>query len=131
MKKALLTFVFSFIIISIYAQSNAVSQRIMHGVLAPDGSVAMTITDDFKEETIKLKSVINFYKYQLLDTKTSEPVLTSSNRGKECTFDKSKISTGNYKLRVYTKNFIITSKIAISTSSWLIKSNNSIAAVND
>lgn len=131
MKKALLTFVFGFIIISISAQSNKTAERIMHGILAPDGSVAMTVTHDFKEETIKLKSVTNFYKYQLLDSKTSEPVLTSSNRGKECTFDKSQISTGNYKLRVFTKNFIITSKIAISTSSWLLKSNNSVATLND
>ena len=121
MKKALFTFVFSFIIISIYAQSNETAQRKTHGVLAPDGSVAITITDDFKEDTIELKSAMNFYKYQILDTQTNEPVLTSSNNGKECTFDTSKITAGNYKLRLYTKKFIITSKIAISKSRWVEK----------
>ena len=131
MKKALLTLVFSFIIISLYAQSKETTQRKTHGFLAPDGSIAMTITDDFKEGTIELKSAQNFYKYQLLDTKTNETVLTSLNKGKECVFSKSKIATGNYKLRLYTKNFIITSKIAINTLSWLEKSGNIVASVND
>ena len=131
MKKALLSFVFSFIIISLYAQSNETAQRKTHGVLAPDGSVAITVTDDFKEDTIELKSALNFYKYQILDIQTNESVLTSSNNGKECKFNTSKITAGNYKLRLYTKNFIITSRIAINTLSWLGKSNNSVAAIND
>ena len=47
------------------------------------------------------------------------------------TFDKSKVTVGNYNLRLYTENFIITSKIAITTSSWLDKSTNNTVAVND
>ena len=113
------------------AQSNESVQRKMHAVLALDGSVAMTVTDDAKDDTIELKSVTNFYKYQLLDTETGEPVFTASNRGKECTLDKSKIAAGKYKLRLYTRNFIITSNIDIATSSWLKNSSNIVVAVND
>ena len=131
MKKVLLSFVFSFIIISLNAQSNEKAQRKTHSILAPDGSLAMTITDDSRQAIIKLESVINFYKYQLLDTETNEPVFTASNRGKECTLDKSKITEGTYNLRLYTRNFVITSKIDITTSSWLKKSRNTVVAVND
>jgi len=131
LKKLLLAFVFTFIAISMNAQSNESAQRKMHAVLALDGSVAMTVTDDAKDDTIELKSVTNFYKYQLLDTETGEPVFTASNRGKECTLDKSKIAAGKYKLRLYTRNFIITSNIDIATSSWLKNSSNIVVAVND
>lgn len=131
MKKALLTFVLSFIIISLNAQSNEKPLRKTQEVHAPDGSLAITITDDSRHSTIKLASVTNFYKYQLLDTETHEPVFTASNRGKEGTLDKSKIAAGNYKLRVYTRNFIITSKIDIANSSWIKKSGNILVAVND
>lgn len=131
MKKVLLTFVFSLIIISLQAQSKEKAQRKTQEVHAPDGSLAMTITNDSRKATIKLASVTNFYKYQLLDLETNEPVFTASNRGKECTLDKSKIVAGTYKLRLYTRNFIITSNIDIPTSSWLKKSNNIEVAVND
>lgn len=131
MKKALLTIVLSFIIISLNAQSNEKPLRKTQEVHAPDGSLAMTITDDSRHTTIKLKSVTNFYKYQLLDTETNEPVFTASNRGKEGSLDKSKIAVGNYKLRLYTRNFIITSKIDIGTSTWIKKSSNNLVAVND
>jgi hypothetical protein len=113
------------------AQTNEKPLRKTQEVHAPDGSLAMTITDDSRHATIKLISVINFYKYQLLDTETNEPVLTASNRGKECTLNKSKIMAGTYNLRLYTKNFIITSKIDIATSPWLKKSNNIVVAINN
>lgn len=131
MKKVLLTFVFSFIIISLNAQAIEKAQRKTHSVLAPDGSLALTITDDSRKTTIKLASETNFYKYQLLDTETNEPVLTASNRGKECTLNKSKITAGTYNLKLYTRNFVITSKIDITTSTWLKKSNNNVVAIND
>ena len=131
MKKVLLTFVFSFIIISLNAQSTEKAQRKTHSVLAPDGTLAMTITDDSSQATIKLTSVMNFYKYQLLDTETNEPVFTGSNRGKECILDKSRLTAGTYNLRLYTRNFVITSRIDIATSSWLKKSSNIVVAVND
>jgi len=131
LKKVLLTFVFSFIIISLNAQSSEKALRKTHSVLAPDGSLAMIITDDSRKAIIELASVTDFYKYQLLDTETNEPVFTASNRGKECTLDKSKIAAGNYNLRLYTRNFIITSKIDITTSSWPKTASNILVAVND
>jgi hypothetical protein len=65
---------------------------------------------------MKLESVNNFYRYEILDPKTSEPVFASRNQGKECTIDKTKIASGTYNLKLYTSNFIITSKIVIGTT---------------
>jgi len=66
------TFVFSLLSLLIFGQSNESSDRLTYAILAPNGSVAITITDDSMDDTIKLTSVDNFYKYQLLDTNTSE-----------------------------------------------------------
>lgn len=131
MKKVLLIFAFTFIVISLNAQSDKSFVRKTQSVLAPDGSVAMTITDDEKEDTLKLKSENNFYRFQFLDTETNETVYTFSNRGKICTIDKSKIAAGNYNLRLFTRNFIITSKISISTPTWNEESNNEVVAINN
>lgn len=131
MKKVLLIFVFTFIVISLNAQSDKSFVRKIQSVLAPDGSVAMTITDDEKEDTLKLKSENNFYRFQFLDAETNETVYTFSNRGKICTIDKSKIAAGNYNLRLFTRNFIITSKISVSTPSWNEKSNKDVVALNN
>ena len=100
-----------------YSQNNAeVSKRLKYVTTAPDGSVAMTITDDTSKNDIKLESANKFYRYEILDPNTSEPVFASKNQGKECTIDKTKIAAGMYNLRLYTSNFVITSKIAISNT---------------
>jgi hypothetical protein len=132
LKKVFLTCALSFLLTSLFAQSDTFSsQRVKSSIIAPDGSVAFNIIDDVKSHTIKLESTMNFYKYQLLNTKTGEPIFSSSNKGKECTFSTSKITSGVYKLRLYTKNFIITTKIAVSTSLWLEELNNNVAAANN
>ncbi len=40
----------------------------------------------------------------------------SDNRGKMCEIDKTKLEEGTYTLKVYTKDFVITSDITISNS---------------
>ncbi len=115
MKKLILTIVALVVAAASYAQDNTqVSQRLKYITTAPDGSVAMTIYDDTKKDNMKLESANSFYRFEILDTKTSEPVYSSVNQGKECTIDKRKIASGTYNVRLYTSNFIITSKIIIS-----------------
>lgn len=111
---------------SFYAQSNEKPQRLKYVTTAPDGSVAMTVIDDSRDNTLKLESANSFYKYQLINTETGEPVFSSANRGFKCTIDKSKIAEGTYNLRIFTKNFIITSEITL-TPKIPVNKDNSIA----
>ena len=115
MKNAVLTIVISLITAVAFAQSNA-PQRMKYVTTGPDGSVAMTIIDDTREDSMKLESADAFYKYQILDPKTAEPVYSSENRGKSCEIDKTKLAAGTYNLKLYTSNFVITSKITVSAS---------------
>ena len=77
----------------------------------------MTIIDDTREDVMKLESANTFYKYQILDPRTAEPVFSASNRGKACEIDKTKLVAGTYDLKLYTSNFVITSKITVSAKS--------------
>ncbi len=100
-----------------FAQDNTSKpQRLKYITTGPDGKTSMTIYDDTREDSMKLESVNNFYRYEILDPLTSEPVLSSRNKGKECTIDKTKIAAGTYNLKLYTSNFVITSKIVIGNS---------------
>ena len=114
MKKYILTVLFSFALISLFAQNTPEKNNIKYTSLAPDGSRALSFIDDIKDNLIKLESVYSFYKYQLLDVKTSEPVFSCVNRGNTCSIDKSGITPGTYNLRLFTKNFIITTSITLS-----------------
>ena len=122
MKKVVLTLVFSLVGLVMFAQSNEAPKRLKYVTTAPDGSVAMTIYDDSRDDTMKLESANSFYKYQLIDTKTGEPVYTSNNEGKECTIDKSKVTAGTYNLRLFTRSFVITSKIKVSAQQQAVAS---------
>ena len=126
MKKVILTIALSLVIGITFAQSKHNSQRFKYVTNGPDGNVAMIIYDDTREDTMKLESASAFYKYQILDTETNQPVYSSSNKGKECNIDKSKVAAGDYNIRLFTSNFIITSKISVSA-----KHNLGIASVND
>ena len=133
MKKVVLTLVFSLVVVSMFAQSTKQSKRLKYVTNGPDGKVAMTIYDDSREDSMKLESAKNFYKYQILDPETSEPIYSSTNKGKECTIDKSKVAAGTYNLRLYTSNFVITSKITVSASrkfAKVVKENDAVA-IND
>ena len=116
-KKVVLTVVIAAIGLVGFSQENTTpTKRLKYVTTAPDGSVAMTITDDTSTDSLKLESADNFYKYEILDPMTGEAVYASANSGKECDIDKKKIAAGTYNLRLYTSNFVITSKIAISTT---------------
>ena len=133
MKKVVLTLVISLVVVSMFAQSTKQSKRLKYVTNGPDGKVAMTIYDDSREDSMKLESAKNFYKYQILDPETSEPIYSSTNKGKECTIDKSKVAAGTYNLRLYTSNFVITSKITVSASRKFAKAvkENDAVAIND
>ncbi len=133
MKKVVLTLVFSLVVVAMFAQSTKQAKRLKYVTNGPDGKVAMTIYDDSREDSMKLESAKNFYKYQILDPETSEPIYSSTNKGKECTIDKSKVAAGTYNLRLYTSNFVITSKITVSAARKLSNAakENEAVALND
>ncbi len=132
MKKVVLTLVFSFVVISMFAQENKAPKVLKYVTQAPDGSVSMTIYDDSRDDEMKLESASAFYKYQILDSETSEPIFTASNSGKECKINKEKIGAGTYNIRLYTRSFVITSKIKVSASRKLIHAlNQDAVAIND
>ena len=72
-----------------------------------------------------MSSAENFYKYEILEPANHELVHRSSNRGKVCDIDKSKLSDGTYTLKVYTDDFVITSDITI-TKGLATESNNTL-----
>ena len=114
MKNLTLTIVLSFVGILAFSQTFTNSERVKYVTTAPDGSIAMTIIDDSSDHIMKLESANPFYKYQIIDSRTAEVIYGSINKGKECHIDKSKIAAGTYNIRLFTANFIITSKITIS-----------------
>ena len=135
MKKVVLTIAAVVIGFIGFAQDNAnTSKRLKYVTTAPDGSVAMTITDDTAKDNLKLESANNFYRYEIIDPTTGEAIYASKNKGKECMIDKNKIASGTYNLRLYTSNFVITSKIAISGTRKLresLQATEDIVASND
>ena len=106
----------SLVITISFSQKNDTSPRFKYITHAPDGSIAMTIHDDTREEIMKLAAADNFYRYDILEPTTSETLYSANNKGKECTIDKTKIDKGTYDIRLYTSSFIITSKITISAT---------------
>tara|TARA_R110002073_G_scaffold4213_2_gene28013 strand:+ start:270 stop:680 length:411 start_codon:yes stop_codon:yes gene_type:complete len=120
MKKVIITLVLSIVAVTMYAQTTASAaqkpQRLKYITKAPDGTVAMTIYDDSREESIKLESANSFYKYIILDPTTGKLIHTAANTGKECTIDKSKLGTGTYDIRLYTTNFVVASKLTVSAT---------------
>jgi len=116
MKKIIFTMVLSLIGVTVIAQTKETPQCLKYITQAPDGSVAMTIYDDSREDNMKLESANDFYRYEILEPSISEAIYTSRNSGKTCTIDKTKITAGTYNLRLYTSNFVITSKIIIAAT---------------
>ncbi len=135
MKKVVLTIAISLVVLVSFAQNAEAPQRMKYVTTGPDGSVAMTIIDDTREDNMKLESADVFYKYQILDPRTSEPVYSAKNNGKSCEIDKTKLAAGTYNLKLYTSNFVITSKITVSATRKLnnvLRSDNTLAVnMND
>ncbi len=124
MKKLILTLVFSLVAVTVSAQSKEVPKLLKYVTRAPNGTISMTIVDDSRANTMKLTSASSFYKYQIIDPKTNQPVLTAWNRGKVCEIAKTKIAAGTYDIRLFTRNFVITSKIKVSATRKLINAMN-------
>ncbi len=129
MKKVVLTLVFSLVVVAMFAQTQAAPKLLKYVTQAPDGTVSMTILDDSRDNTMKLESANSFYKYQIIDPKTNQPILTASNTGKACEIAKSKIAAGTYDIRLFTRSFVITSKIKVSASRQL--ASREAIAMND
>jgi len=116
MKKIIATialFAIGFVTFSQNSNTQPILKYVTH---APDGSVAITITEDAEDANknrMNVQSADVFYKYQILDQKTSESVYTSKNDGKECIIDTSRLADGTYDLRLYTSDFVITTDLEI------------------
>ncbi len=131
MKKVVLTLVFSLVVVSMFAQTTGAPKLLKYVTQAPDGSVSMTITDDSRADTMKLESANSFYKYQIIDPRTNEPIFTASNIGKVCEIAKSKLAAGTYNIRLFTRSFVITSKIKVSASRQLAQASQEAVAMNE
>ena len=117
MKNSILLIAFTLLTITGFAQTNKVEapEKITKYVTTfPNGEEAITIMESSKSDNLKLSSAENFYKYEILEPANHELVHRSSNRGKVCDIDKSKLSDGTYTLKVYTDDFVITSDITIT-----------------
>ncbi len=113
MKNIILLFTFTFI--GLVGISQNQPEKITKYITTfPNGEEAITIIESSNSSTLKLTSADNFYKYEILDLANHELIHKSTNKGKVCDIDKSKLEEGNYTLKVYTSDFIITSDISIS-----------------
>ena len=128
MKTSILLIAFTLLTITGFAQTKNIEQpeKITKYVTNfPNGEEAITIVESSISDNLKLSSAENFYKYEILEPANHELVHGSSNRGKVCEIDKSKLSDGTYTLKVYTDDFVITSDITISNMNG-VESNNSV-----
>ena len=99
-----------------FAQNSNTQPILKYVTHAPDGSVAITITEDAEDANknrMNVQSADVFYKYQILDQKTRGSVYTSKNDGKDCIIDTTNLDAGTYDLRLYTSDFVITTDLEI------------------
>ena len=119
MKNTILIIAITLISLTGYAQSNGSTNpaKITKYVTTyPNGEEAIAVVENSNTNVLKLSSADNFYKYEILETATHEMIHRSDNRGKMWEIDKTKLEEGTYTLKVYTKDFVITSDITISNS---------------
>jgi len=116
MKNLVLIFAITLLSVSTYAQAdtNKQSEKVIKYVTTfPNGEEAITVTDRSTSDELNLSSADDFYKYEILESSNHELVHGSNNQGKICSIDKTKLDDGTYTLKVYTKDFVITSDITI------------------
>ncbi|MEN8125016.1 MAG: hypothetical protein ABFR32_07770 [Bacteroidota bacterium] len=113
MKTTFLTIVITFISLIGFAQDNTTDKITKYVTTFPNGEDAITIVDNSNSDNLQLSSAENFYKYEILQPANHELIHHSSNRGKVCEIDKTKLEEGTYTLKVYTSDFVITSDITI------------------
>ncbi len=110
-----ITLIITFILISALGFAQDQPEKITKYVTTfPNGEEAITIIESSSSNILKLTSADNFYKYEILELANHELVHKSTNKGKICDIDKSILEEGNYTLKVYTSDFVITSDITIS-----------------
>jgi len=117
MKNIILIIAITLISLTGYSQSNtsATKGKITKYITNfPNGEEAITIIETENSNILKLTSTDNFYKYEILELANHELIHRSGNKGKVCAIDKAKLEDGNYTLKVYTKDFVITSDITIN-----------------
>ena len=127
MKNSIILIVFTLISLTSFAQSNKIEPEKVTKYITtfPNGEEAITIIETSNSNILKLTSADNFYKYEILELANHELVHKSDNSGKICEIDKSKLEDGNYTLKVYTSDFVITSDISI-----MDKDKEAISIVN-
>ena len=128
MKNSILIIAITLISLTGFAQTSKANQpeKITKYVTTfPNGDEAITITESSSSSVLKLASADNFYKYEILELANHELVHRSNNKGRVCDIDKSKLEEGNYTLKVYTSDFVITSDITISN-----KNGEAIKVIN-
>jgi len=116
MKNLVLIFAIALLSVSTYAQAdtNKQSEKVIKYVTTfPNGEEAITVTDRSTSDELNLSSADDFYKYEILESSNHELVHGSNNQGNICNIDKTKLDDGTYTLKVYTKDFVITSDITI------------------
>ena len=111
MKKTVFTIAIALIAFTGFAQKAKVTKYV---TTFPNGEEAITIVDNTASTNLKLSSAESFYKYEILSPEDHELIHESNNRGKVCEIDKTKLEKGTYTLKVYTKDFVITSDITIT-----------------
>jgi len=128
MKNSILIIAITLISLTGFAQSKSSDQsdKITKYITTfPNGDEAITIIENSNSNVLKLTSADNFYKYEILELANHELVHKSNNKGKVCDIDKTKLEEGNYTLKVYTSDFVISSDITISN-----KNGEAIKIVN-
>ncbi len=128
MKNTILIIAITLISLTGFAQTSNANQPekvIKYVTTFPNGDEAITIIESSNSNVLKLTSADNFYKYEILELANHELVHKSNNKGKVCDIDKSKLEDGNYTLKVYTSDFVITSDITISN-----KNGEAIKVIN-
>ena len=128
MKNSILIIAITLISLTGFAQTSDVNQpeKVTKYVTTfPNGDEAITIIESSSSNVLKLTSADNFYKYEILELANHELVHKSNNKGKVCDIDKTKLEDGNYTLKVYTSDFVITSDITISN-----KNGEAIKVIN-
>ncbi len=113
MKKIIVTISLVILGFMTFSQNDNTKQQIKYVTHAPDGSIALTIIDDATNHRMNVQNADAFYKYQILDQKTSELVYSSENDDKDCTIDTTNLTEGTYNLRLYTSDFVITTDLEI------------------
>ncbi len=114
MKTTFLTIVITLISLIGFAQQEQVDKITKYVTTFPNGEDAITIIDNSNLDNLQLTSAENFYKYEILAPANHELIHQSTNRGRVCEIDKTKLEEGTYTLKVYTSDFVITSDITIS-----------------